>query len=121
MRPCLDCGAPYEPRRGVARCPQHQREYRRTREAPLSTAAWRALRARKLKRNPICEDCGRQWAVQVQHIVPRSMGGALLPPLSGLRALCVACHAVWTNRERRWGYRPPPTVVNDDDEGPRVA
>jgi 5-methylcytosine-specific restriction enzyme A len=106
QRPCLDCGKPFEPRRGVARCAVHQPVYERTRERPLQSPAWMRLRDEKLKVNPDCEDCGAP-ATQVQHLNPRSMGGPLLPPLSGLRSLCTSCHSRWTQRERRFGYRRP--------------
>ena len=52
LRPCLDCGQPFEPRRGVARCPLHQAKYVRTRDRPLQSPAWMQLRAEKLEANP---------------------------------------------------------------------
>jgi 5-methylcytosine-specific restriction endonuclease McrA len=123
MRPCLDCGRPFEPCRGVARCAVHQRIYVRTRDRPLQSPAWMRLRDQKLELNPDCEDCGAP-AVQVQHVVPRSQGGALLPSLSGLQSLCVSCHSKWTRREQRFAYRPPaPSAPAHDDSGdwPRIA
>lgn len=123
QRPCLDCGRPFEPCRGVARCPVHQRIYVRTRDRPLQSPAWMRLRAEKLELNPDCEDCGAP-ATQVQHLNPRSMGGSLLPPMSGLRSLCTSCHSKWTRREQHFGYRPPAPMApthDEDDDWPRIA
>lgn len=61
-----------------------------------STRAWRNLRARKLKEEPLCERCKASGivkiATQVHHVEPVARGGALLPSLSGLLSLCEACH-----------------------------
>lgn len=62
------------------------------------SAAWRALRAEVLTRQPVCATPGcRARARAVDHIVPRSRGGP--DSLGNLRGLCVTCH----NQRRRGG------------------
>ena len=65
-------------------------------------AAWKRLRALKLRDAPLCEDCrkaGRyERARVVDHVVPVRLGGDALPALSGLRALCKRCHDQKTAR-----------------------
>ena len=64
------------------------------------TAAWKRLRAEVLRRQPVCATpgCGLR-AVHVDHIVPRSKGGA--DALPNLRGLCPQCHNM-----RRQGGEP---------------
>lgn len=50
---------------------------------------WRRLRAAVL--GDACERCGAMDRLQVDHIVPRSLGGPDHP--SNLRTLCASCHA----------------------------
>jgi 5-methylcytosine-specific restriction endonuclease McrA len=55
-----------------------------------STRAWRALRERVLARDRHrCVVCGA-LAIEVDHIIPRSQGGADV--LANGRSLCAECH-----------------------------
>lgn len=69
----------------------------------LNTVRWRRLRARKLERNPFCEDCAKSGlltpAEEVHHIrpvgkepTPERMKATAYDP-SNLAALCHECHA----------------------------
>lgn len=66
---------------------------------------WRRARAAALKRdNYLCVVCARRGhvtkAVTVDHIIPRSKGGAVLDQ-DNLQSLCQDCHDVKTNAEDR--------------------
>lgn len=64
---------------------------------------WRSLRALKLQKDPLCEECMRKGvlvpAQMVDHIVPINKGGAPLD-LNNLQSLCNHCHAVKTARDK---------------------
>ena len=64
---------------------------------------WRTLRALKLQKDPLCEECMRKGmlvpAQMVDHIVPINKGGASLD-LNNLQSLCNHCHAVKTARDK---------------------
>ena len=64
---------------------------------------WRTLRALKLQKDPLCEECMRIGmlvpAQMVDHIVPINKGGAPLD-LNNLQSLCNHCHAVKTARDK---------------------
>ena len=64
---------------------------------PLQTSRWQKLRARVLADEPLCRSCQRP-ATEVDHIQPRSKGGALWDR-ENLQALCSACHSRKTSRE----------------------
>jgi len=65
-----------------------------------STAGWRRISARQLRRQPLCEACvDVEPATQVDHIVPISQGGAKRDP-ANLQSLCHACHSAKTVAER---------------------
>jgi 5-methylcytosine-specific restriction endonuclease McrA len=70
-------------------------------EWPYNTLAWRNLRQAKLSAQPLCEPCemrGRTTLARaVDHIVAIAKGGPAFPPLSGLMAMCEACHNAKTN------------------------
>jgi 5-methylcytosine-specific restriction enzyme A len=53
---------------------------------------WRKLRARKLRANPVCEDCGREFANTVHHVEPRLEHPALAFSWSNLKSMCGPCH-----------------------------
>ena len=61
--------------------------------------AWRKLRAWHIAREPLCRECKAKGKVTqgqvVDHIQPRSQGGASLDP-DNLQTLCHKCH----NRKR---------------------
>ena len=64
---------------------------------------WRALRALKLAKDPLCEECMQKGmlipAQMVDHIVPINKGGAPLD-MNNLQSLCNHCHAVKTARDK---------------------
>ena len=64
---------------------------------------WRTLRALKLQKDPLCEECMRKGmlipAQMVDHIIPINKGGAPLD-LNNLQSLCNHCHAVKTARDK---------------------
>ena len=69
-----------------------------------ATLEWALLRISKLRaENWRCEQCGK-YAREVHHIVPLHAGGPALPPLDGLRVLCMVCHhgAHRTARRNAW-------------------
>lgn len=104
--PCRHPGCPAllsDPRQ--AYCPEHtpaHREYDRERGSAAARgygARWRRLRQIVLARDPVCRDpfgvhraAGEVVpATDVDHIVPRSAGGA--DTLENLQGLCHACHS----------------------------
>ena len=75
---------------------------------------WRRLRAAVLARDPVCASrgCGRP-AVHVDHVVPRSRGGA--DTLGNLRGACQSCH----NRRSAAGNAPLRAIGCLPDGSPR--
>ena len=59
---------------------------------------WQALRLLVLRAQPACVVCGAE-ATDVDHIVPKSRGGA--DAVDNLQPLCHACHTKKTNKERQ--------------------
>lgn len=69
----------------------------------INSKRWQRVRAEKLRRQPLCEDCldaGRAvTATEVHHVVPLSRGGSygemerLAFDPANLRSLCRDCHA----------------------------
>jgi len=80
---------PWMPERGA----QEGRSHPNTKF--YQSKAWRELRAVKLDRFPLCEECQRRGvttlAKMVDHIVPINKGGAPLD-LVNLQSLCHPCH-----------------------------
>ena len=83
----------------------------RDREASrfYSSDRWRKLRAAKLSRNPLCEECARQSkhtpATMVDHIQPIKQGGQALD-MDNLQSLCWSCHSAKSIKEgSRFGKR----------------
>ncbi|QNN24347.1 HNH endonuclease [Planctomycetales bacterium ZRK34] len=117
---------PYKPKRPCRRshcsqltthrtgyCEKHLAEvraeydkYRRADDHKFYTcAAWRKLRALKLKRQPLCEQCDREGrttlATVVDHMTPRSKRKDLELAWSNLQSLCERCHNVKTAKEQK--------------------
>ena len=94
-------------KRTVVRPWQPRREsfggFRHHNTAFYQSTAWRKLRAVKLAREPMCEECARQGratpAQMVDHIVPINKGGAPLD-VDNLQSLCNACHARKSAKDR---------------------
>lgn len=66
---------------------------------------WRKVRALKIARNPICEECAKKGVVSdknlvVDHIKPINQGGAPLD-MENLQTLCSPCHNRKSGREAR--------------------
>lgn len=77
-----------------------QRGYDRARGSVIERgygAGWRRIRERVLSDEPFCRRCGVE-GVEVDHIVPRSLGGA--DDRQNLQTLCTACHNRKTAEER---------------------
>lgn len=72
-----------------------------------------SMRARILKRHPICAACGAAPSVIADHIIPVAEGGRDV--MANGQGMCVPCHDVKTHEERRRGIarnsrrRPPET------------
>ena len=68
------------------------------------STAWKRVRALKLKKDPLCEDCLGEDTVTpaqlVDHIKERKDGGAPLK-LENLKSQCYKCHAVKTATAKR--------------------
>ena len=82
---------------------------------------WLRLRARKLKQQPLCEDCWAQGVVTaattVDHVQPfQGPGDPLRLAWGNLRSLCEACHARKSQRDGQrirypiGGSHPAPPV-----------
>lgn len=73
-----------------------------TGETFYHTPAWRNLRAKFIRENPMCVECERQGIVEVgkvvDHIIPIRKGGAKLDE-ANLQTLCVRHHAIKTGKE----------------------
>ena len=67
-----------------------------------SSRPWRTLRAAKLSRTPLCEECMRQGketpATMVDHITPIRQGGHALD-MENLQSLCWSCHSAKSVKE----------------------
>lgn len=108
-RPCSHPGCAELVDQG--RCAKHQHyqqqqrqqydQYRGSAHERGYGAAWRKLRARILKREPLCRHCAARGvttvATDVDHIIPKSQGGT--DDESNLQPLCHACHSAKTARE----------------------
>lgn len=70
-----------------------------------SSANWRKARAAQLSRAPICQHCLAALATVVDHIIPRTQGGADLEA-ANLQSLCSSCHGRKTRAEQHPGRRP---------------
>lgn len=68
--------------------------------------AWKRIRDRHIKQNPLCEKCKQKGvltlAEEVHHVKPLSQGGT--HAADNLMSLCKSCHSQITAREgSRWG------------------
>jgi 5-methylcytosine-specific restriction protein A len=72
-----------------------------------SSARWRKLRALKLARDPLCEDCQTRGvlkaATQVHHVEGLAQRPDLAFVMKNLASLCTTCHAKREAQERRRG------------------
>jgi 5-methylcytosine-specific restriction protein A len=69
------------------------------------SARWRKVRALKLSRDPLCQDCEEHGVVtaaqQVHHVEPLAERPDLAYVLENTRSLCTTCHAKREAEERR--------------------
>lgn len=67
-----------------------------------SSARWRRLRAQKLARDPLCEDCKDMGITKAAEVVDHrhaiTKGGNPFPPLDDLSSKCWPCHSAKTAR-----------------------
>lgn len=72
-----------------------------------SSASWRKVRALKLARDPLCEDCKERGALkaatQVHHLEGLAQRPELAFVMTNLASLCSTCHAKREAKERRRG------------------
>jgi 5-methylcytosine-specific restriction protein A len=70
-----------------------------------SSARWRKVRALKLARDPLCEDCKARGvlktATQVHHLEGLAQRPDLAFVFENLRSICSTCHAKREAQERR--------------------
>ena len=85
---------------------QHYNKYERNPETRKRYGwAWKKIRNKYIKNNPLCEQCLKEGrltpAQEVHHIKPLSKGGT--HDEKNLMALCSSCHSTITAREGgRW-------------------
>ncbi|WP_297775622.1 HNH endonuclease signature motif containing protein [uncultured Roseovarius sp.] len=66
-------------------------------------ADWRRLRKDHLRKHPFCIRCG-ELALEVDHIIPRSVAPARRLDPTNLQSLCKPCHSGAKQREERRNY-----------------
>lgn len=75
---------------------------KRADDAIYSSARWRHLRAQKLARDPLCEDCKAMGTIKAAEVVDHrhaiTKGGNPFPPLDDLSSKCWPCHSAKTAR-----------------------
>ena len=59
---------------------------------------WKALRAGKLKQDPLCEICGEK-ATEVHHRIPHNGNWAMFLDWDNLMSICSDCHRRETQKE----------------------
>jgi 5-methylcytosine-specific restriction protein A len=69
-----------------------------------NTAAWRRLRVRVLREEPVCRVCGRAPSTQVDHIRPHDGDVYLFADRANCQGVCAPCHSRKTATEDGgWG------------------
>jgi 5-methylcytosine-specific restriction protein A len=100
--------------KGSVYCIEHApaQKASKTREAfnaPYKTAAWAAIRARQLSREPLCAACkieGRiNQANHVDHVFPWAAIGAQAFTRNLFQSLCPECHGIKSGLEKRGVFR----------------
>ncbi|MGR9087313.1 MAG: HNH endonuclease [Gammaproteobacteria bacterium] len=94
-------------------CDQHRCDHNRAYNKSASRQAdqkfykgrrWLAVRKLHLQQEPLCRHCRKNGrfieATHVDHIVPRSAGGAEYDD-SNLQSLCMPCHSAKTRHEEK--------------------
>ena len=108
-RACLTCGMILS-RLKQGRCEECAKEKQATKPNPYrNSREWRNLSARKRKDQPWCSRCATQGdasnPLTLDHIVPLSMGGALIPEdeEEGVQVLCKRCQGIVGARKHEPG------------------
>lgn len=103
-RACNSVGCAEIVRDGHSRCPAHRREREQRRGSSSQRgygSAWREIRDRFIRENPLCIFCQAEGrivpATDVDHIIAKRDGGR--DEWSNLRSLCHACHSRRTVRD----------------------
>lgn len=102
LRPCSQPGCPRLVSEG--RCPDHEvkradtyRPKPRDQQRFYGSAEWKALRARVLREEPVCQRCRERRATRVNHRDGDWRNTSRL----NLEALCATCDASVTGRQHR--------------------
>lgn len=64
---------------------------------------WRRLRLMVLREQPVCADCQREPATEVDHLLAKRKGGT--DDMANLVGLCKSCHSRKTCREDGAGWK----------------
>lgn len=99
---------PHRDRRYFAR--QYGSELMAEDEKRASRTGWEKLRVVVLSEETVCRVCGEAPSTQVDHIVPRYMGG--IDERANLQGLCVPCHEAKSAREQAHEWS---STVSDRD------
>lgn len=90
-------------------CEEHKRTKAASQYKPRTeltrfydTARWKKARRHQLAIEPLCRKCKVEWATEVDHIIPRSQGGADLDG-DNLQSLCLRCHSEKTAVDKNGG------------------
>lgn len=115
-RPCAYPGCAHLAESGERYCTEHKQDmdrhynhYQRDPEINKRYGrAWKRIRDRYIKANPLCEECQKQGrlnpAEEVHHILPLSRGGG--NEESNLMSLCKSCHSrITVEMGDRWGQK----------------
>ena len=103
LQACLECGV-FRPLLKLGRCEVHAKSEARVQAkkrgtpAHAKSRAWKGLSTRLRAEQPWCSECGTQGSERnplgVDHLVPLSMGGDLLPQDEELlQVLCRRCNS----------------------------
>jgi len=76
---------------------------------------WPTTRRRILARDPVCRACRRARAVEVDHVIPRSQGGA--DHDHNLAGVCHSCHQQKTQTEAAAARQANRTARNPKTPG----
>ena len=75
-----------------------------------STSRWRRIRAQVIRRDQVCQRCGSDEALSVDHIVPRALGGN--DSFDNLQVLCTSCNSRKGGRFFERAGTPPTLPVS---------
>ena len=72
-----------------------------------SSSRWRKIRQQVIRRDGVCQQCGSDEKLSVDHIVPRTLGGN--DSMNNLQCLCSSCNSRKGGRFFE-STRTPPTL-----------